>query len=129
VTPALGYRFDFRDRVIAFSGDTTPLGVVAQIASGADVLVHEAIYFKGLEEALRVRVSQGFPVDIDTFMAHMRADHSPVEDIGRIAAEAGVKTLVISHLVPVIDDDDTWRSAAAKTFKGEIIVAKDLMVL
>jgi ribonuclease BN (tRNA processing enzyme) len=128
VTPALGYRFDFRDRVIAFSGDTTPLAAVAQIARGADVLVHEAIYFKGLEELLR-RISEGFPVNIDTFMGHMRADHSPVEDIGRIAGEAGVKTLVISHLVPLIDNDDTWRAAAAKTFKGEIIVAKDLMVL
>jgi ribonuclease BN (tRNA processing enzyme) len=129
VTPALGYRFDFRDRVIAFSGDTTPLAAVAQIARGADVLVHEAIYFKGVEEYLRSRISEGFPVNMDAFMAHMRADHSPVEDIGRIATEAGVKTLVISHLVPVIDNDDTWRAAAAKTFKGEIIVAKDLMVL
>lgn len=129
VTPALGYRFDFRDRVIAFSGDTTPLGAVAQLAGGADVLVHEAIYFKGLEELLRARVSQGFPVNIDTLMAHMRSTHSLVEDVGRIAAEAGVKTLVISHLVPAIDDDDMWRAAAAKTFKGEVIVAKDLMVL
>jgi ribonuclease BN (tRNA processing enzyme) len=59
VTPALGYRFDFRDRVIAFSGDTTPLGAVAQIARGADVLVHEAIYFNGLEELRRLRISQG----------------------------------------------------------------------
>ena len=129
VTPALGYRFDFRDRAIAFSGDTTPLGTVAQFARGADVLVHEAISFKALEDALRVQISQGFPVDIDTLMAHMRADHSPVEDVGRIAADAGVKTLVISHLIPVIDNDDAWRAAAAKAFKGEIIVAKDLMVL
>lgn len=29
-------------------------------------------------------------------MAHMKADHTPVEDVGRIAAEAGVKTLVLS---------------------------------
>jgi len=67
--------------------------------------------------------------EADAFMTHMRADHSPIEDVGRIAAEAGVKTLVISHLVPDIDNDDTWRAAAAKSFKGEIIVAKDLMVL
>jgi ribonuclease BN (tRNA processing enzyme) len=64
-------------------------------------------------------------------MAHMKADHSPVEDVGRIAAEAGVKTLVLSHLTPAIDSisDDTWRAPAARTFKGEIIVAKDLMVI
>jgi ribonuclease BN (tRNA processing enzyme) len=129
VTPALGYRFEFRDRVIAFSGDTAPISAVAQIARGADVLVHEAIYFNGLEKYLRARIAQGFPVNIDAYMAHMRADHSPGEDVGRIATEAGVKTLVISHLVPIIDNDDTWRAAAASTFNGEIIVAKDLMVL
>ena len=64
-------------------------------------------------------------------MAHMKADHSPVEDVGRIAAEAGVKTLVLSHLTPTIDtiNDDVWRAPAAKYFKGEIIVARDLMVV
>jgi ribonuclease BN (tRNA processing enzyme) len=64
-------------------------------------------------------------------MAHMNADHTPVEDVGRIAEEAGVKTLALSHLVPATDgiSDDTWRSSAAKYFKGEIIVGKDLMVV
>jgi ribonuclease BN (tRNA processing enzyme) len=45
VTPALGYRFDFPDRSIAFSGDTTALEAVAQMAKGADLLVHEAMDF------------------------------------------------------------------------------------
>ncbi len=131
VTPALGYRFDFHDRSIAFSGDTTPLDAVAQLAKGADVLVHEAMYVSGLEDYLRFRIAHGFHTDLDAFMAHMKADHSPVEDVGRIAAEAGVKTLVLSHLTPAIDSisDDTWRTSAAKYFKGEIIVAHDLMVV
>jgi len=61
----------------------------------------------------------------------MKADHTPVEEVGRIAREAGVKTLVLSHLTPAIDSltDETWRAAAAKTFKGKIIVARDLMVI
>jgi ribonuclease BN (tRNA processing enzyme) len=64
-------------------------------------------------------------------MAHMKADHTPVEDVARIAQEAGVKTLVLSHLTPAIDSlkDETWRAAAAKTFKGEIVVAHDLTVV
>jgi ribonuclease BN (tRNA processing enzyme) len=43
----------------------------------------------------------------------------------------GVKTLILSPLVPAIDSitDDTWWAAAAKYFKGEIIVGKDLMVV
>lgn len=44
VTPALSYRVDFKDRSIAFSGDTAPSEAVARIAKGADVLVQEAMY-------------------------------------------------------------------------------------
>jgi len=131
VTPALGYRFDFRDRSIAFSGDTTPIEAVAQMAKGADVLVHEAMYVPAVEAYLRAQIARGRPVKYEDYMAHMKADHSPVEEVGRIAAEAGVKTLVLSHLTPALDSisDDTWRDAAAKNFKGEIIVARDLLVV
>ena len=131
VKPALGYRFDFNDRSIAFSGDTTPIEAVAQMAKGADILVHEAMYLPAVESYVKAQVAKGRPVSVEAFMAHMKADHSPVEDVGRIAEEAGVKTLVLSHLTPAVDSitDDTWRAPAAKYFKGEIIVAKDLMVL
>jgi ribonuclease BN (tRNA processing enzyme) len=131
VTPALAYRFDFRDRSIAFSGDTARSDAVVRIARGADVLVHEAMYLPAVEQYAKGLIAQGRPLNFENFMAHMKADHTPVEDVGRIAHEAGVKTLVLSHLSPVIDglDDDTWRAPAAKYFKGEILVGKDLMVI
>ena len=131
VKPALAYRFDFKDRSIAFSGDTAPLAAVAQMAKGADVLVHETMYVPALENYLRAAIARGQPVKFDAFMAHMKADHTPAEDVGRIAQEAGVKTLVLSHLTPAIDSitDDTWREPVAKYFKGEIVVGKDLMVV
>jgi ribonuclease BN (tRNA processing enzyme) len=131
VKPALAYRFDFKDRSIAFSGDTAPLEAVAKMAKGADVLVHETMYVAAVEKYIKGQIAKGRPVKFEAFMAHMKADHTPVEDVGRIAAEAGVKTLVLSHLTPAIDSitDDTWRTPAAKYFKGEIIVGKDLMVI
>jgi ribonuclease BN (tRNA processing enzyme) len=131
VTPALAYRFDFRDRSIAFSGDTAPSDAVVQIAKGADVLVHEAMYVPAVEQYAKDQIAKGQPLKLEGFMAHMNADHTPVETVGRIAHEAGVKTLVLSHLSPAIDglDDDTWRAPAAKYFKGEILVGKDLMVI
>ena len=131
VKPALGYRFDFKDRSIAFSGDTAPLDAVAAMAKGADVLVHETMYVPAVEAYLKDQIAKGRPVKFEPYLAHMKADHTPSEDVGRIAQEAGVKTLVLSHLTPAIDsiDDDTWRAPAAKFFKGEIIVAKDLMVI
>jgi ribonuclease BN (tRNA processing enzyme) len=131
VKPALGYRFDFKDRSIVFSGDTAPSEAVAKMAKSADVLVHEAMYVPALETYMRGEIAKGRPVNFEDFMAHAIADHTPVEDVGRIAKEAGVKTLVLSHLAPAIGSisDDTWRAAAAKYFKGEIIVGKDLMVV
>jgi ribonuclease BN (tRNA processing enzyme) len=131
VKPALGYRFDFKDRSIAFSGDTAPFEAVAKMAKGADVLVREAMYVPALEIYVHSEIAKGRPVKFEDVMADMNADHTPVEDVGRIAQDAGVKILVLSHLVPATDSitDDTWRTAAAKYFKGEIIVGRDLMVV
>jgi ribonuclease BN (tRNA processing enzyme) len=131
VKPALAYRFDFKDRSIAFSGDTAPLDAVAKMAKGADVLVYETMYVPAVEKYIQGQIARGRPVKFDAFMEHMKADHTPSEDVGRIAQEAGVKTLVLSHLTPAIDSisDDTWREPVAKYFKGEIIVGKDLMVV
>jgi ribonuclease BN (tRNA processing enzyme) len=131
VRPALAYRFDFHDRSIAFSGDTVPIDTVVRLAEGADVLVHEAMYRPALEAYIRDRIAKGVPTSFDAYMQHMQAAHSPVEDVGRIAQQARVKTLVLSHLTPGIDgiQDKTWRDQAAKHFAGEIIVARDLMVL
>jgi ribonuclease BN (tRNA processing enzyme) len=58
------------------------------------------------------------------------AAHTTVEDAGKIAQEAGVKTLVLTHFVPGDDPtvtDDMWREGASKFFKGEVIVGKDLL--
>jgi ribonuclease BN (tRNA processing enzyme) len=58
--------------------------------------------------------------------------HTSAEDCGRIAAAAGVKTLVLSHFVPPDDPTITeqmWIDAARTHFTGEIIVGHDLMEL
>ena len=136
VVPALGYRFDFPDRSIAFSGDTSPMESVAQLAKGADVLVHEAMYMPAMKAELdqvssRQKDGSAIQADRDKLWAHLMRSHTPAEDVGRIAAEAGVKTLVLYHLVPITDvTDEQWKTAVrAGGFKGEIIVGQDLMVI
>ncbi len=64
---------------------------VAKMARGADVLVHEAMYLPAVENYSRGQIAKGWPVKLEDVMAHMKADHTPVEDVGRIAQEAGVK--------------------------------------
>jgi hypothetical protein len=54
--------------------------------------------------------------------------HTSAEDVGRIAAAAGVKLLVLSHLVPADDPLETkenWVEAARKNFSGKAIAAKE----
>ena len=67
--PALGYRFDFKDRSIAFSGDTAPLEAVAKMAKGADVLVHETMYVPAVEKYIKWQIAQGRPVKFDALSA------------------------------------------------------------
>jgi ribonuclease BN (tRNA processing enzyme) len=131
VKPALGYRFDFKDRSLAFSGDTTPLESVAAMAKGADVLVHEAMYTPAVQQYFRDLLGPVPPALLDGLIADMKAAHSAAEDVGRIAQEAQVKTLVLSHLFPAVDSipDELWREAAAKYFKGNIVVARDMTIV
>jgi ribonuclease BN (tRNA processing enzyme) len=52
--------------------------------------------------------------------------HTYAEQVGKIAAAAGVKKLVLTHLIPP-QDSDKMRALAATNFSGEIIAGKDLM--
>jgi hypothetical protein len=75
VKPALGYRFDFKDRSIAFSGDTAPLEAVAKMAKGADVLVHEAMYVPAVEKYIRGGGQDAGPITPDSgHRPHHRRD-------------------------------------------------------
>jgi ribonuclease BN (tRNA processing enzyme) len=121
---AFAFRFDSADRSIVISGDTRPCDALVTLAKGADVLVHEALYLPAVDRiAARVTNAKSLKQSI---INH----HTSAEDAGRIAKAAGVKTLVLSHLVPADDDsvtDQMWIEAARRAFTGRIIVGKDLM--
>jgi ribonuclease BN (tRNA processing enzyme) len=124
MVPSFAYRFDSADRSIVISGDTARSDNLVKLAQGADVLVHEALWVPAVE---RLAIRQRDPA---LFKKHMIDSHTSIEDCGRVAAAAGVKTLVLSHLVPVDDpaiSEQMWIDAARPYFKGEIIVGRDLM--
>lgn len=124
ITQAYAYRFDAHDRSIVISGDTAYAPELAEFAKGADVLVHEVMYLPGIE-ALVSRLPNA-----QRLRAHLIAAHTLAEDVGKIAAQAGVKTLVLSHFVPGDDasiTDDQWSADVRKHFNGRVIVGRDLM--
>ncbi|HEY3579958.1 MAG TPA: MBL fold metallo-hydrolase [Pyrinomonadaceae bacterium] len=124
ITQAYAYRFDAADRSIVISGDTAYSPELAEFAKGADVLVHEIMYLPGIE-ALISRLPNA-----KRLREHLMAAHTLPEDVGKVAAQAGVKTLVLSHFVPGDDasiTDDQWSEGVRKHFKGRVIVGKDLL--
>ena len=52
-----------------------------------------------------------------------------LEVVGKMAARAKVKTLVLSHLTARVDTDDytPWAEEVKKHFSGQVLIAKDLM--
>jgi len=126
VVPALAFRFECPDRSIVFSGDTNRCDNLVRLAEGADLLVHEALWVPAVDR-LVARVPNAA-----TLKKHIIDSHTSVEDAGRVAAAAGVTTLVLSHLVPADDPAITeamWIDAARPHFKGQIVVARDGMEL
>jgi ribonuclease BN (tRNA processing enzyme) len=124
VEPAFAYRFDTPDRSIVFSGDTTPCEGLVKLAQGADVLVHEVIHKPSLAKLL-ARVPNA-----DRLVEHIVASHTTHIDVGKVAKEAGVNTLALTHFVPVDDPsltDVMWMVGAKAHFEGKVIVGKDLM--
>ena len=124
VVPAFAYRFDAVDRSIVISGDTAPSDNLLKLAQGADVLVHSVLYVPAVDR-LVARVPNA-----KALKASIIAHQTSAEDAGQLAQAAGVKTLVLSHLVPADDpevSDQMWIDAARTHFKGSVIVGKDLL--
>ena len=124
VKPAFAYRFDCPDRSIVISGDTHPSENLVRLAKGADVLVHEVMYPPAIEHLIAAEPNA------KTLRAHLLAAHTTTEQVGRIATEAGVKTLVLSHFVPggpPIVEDKTWFDAVRPYYSGNLIVGRDLL--
>ena len=124
VVPAFAFRFDAADRSIVISGDTAPSPNLAKLAAGADVLVHSVMYPAAVDR-LAARVPNA-----TALKASILAHQTSAEDAGRVAQQAGVKTLVLSHFVPPDDPQVTeamWGEAAQKHFRGTVVVGKDLL--
>jgi ribonuclease Z len=115
VEHAFGYRFDSNGESIVISGDTRPNANLIKYAKGADVLVLEAYLPEHFDR-----------VDAKEVAARLKSYHVSAEEAGEIAARAGVKTLVLTHLIPA-GEHETFRERAAKAFKGRIVVGDDLV--
>ncbi len=122
VVPAVGYRVETPDGLVVISGDTSVCDTLEEAAQGADILVNEVVC-----STLADIEQQHAPP-----MEFIRRLHSETRELGAMAQRCGVKTLVLTHLVPPVHPDDTEALAVFASdirdagFNGEIVVAADL---
>jgi ribonuclease BN (tRNA processing enzyme) len=126
------YRFDTPGRVVFFTGDTGPSDAVTDLAKGADLYVTETTSPEEVVDLFKKNGTWQSKTDAEKegFLRHMHEEHVTPEDIGKMAAKASVKAVVMSHLGPsVVPNDDYARylDDAKKYYAGPITIAKDLM--
>jgi ribonuclease BN (tRNA processing enzyme) len=125
---SLAYRFDTATRSIVFSGDTAPSAGLVELARNADLFVCEAMdvaQHARLAEQARQAIAAG---NENSVARHVAETHSTTEDVGKMAAEAKVKTVVLSHLLPGGNNDlpeTAYIDAVRKYFDGQVIVGRD----
>jgi ribonuclease Z len=100
-----------RGRTLVYSGDTRPHLALLETSRGADLLVHEATF--GGDEALRA----------------VETGHSTAAEAARIALEAGVRRLVLTHISPRYTRDAPELLAEAKAVFPETMIARDGMTV
>ena len=124
------YRFETPDRVIVFTGDTGASDAVTKLAKDADLLVSETSSCQGRMEEMAHdgRCQAMIPAEQAGIVRQMTQGHMALDEIGKMAARANVKTLVLSHLTHKRDGDYTlWAEDVKKHFSGKVLVAHDLM--
>jgi ribonuclease BN (tRNA processing enzyme) len=126
---AFAYRFDTADGSIAFSGPTGPFDGLVPFLRNADTLVAEVI---------NLPAARGEPISLPRGKtrgagpAQPLPGHLNADQIGKIAAAAGVGRVILHHLIPSTDGESAkmqdWLYAAGvrASYAGPVIIPRDL---
>lgn len=128
VVPAFGYRATYDGRTAVLSGDTGFCESLLHAAAGADLLVCEAMNTAMLRERIAALRAIGRDLQASLF-EDIPSYHIDVADVARLARQAGVRQLVLDHLIPPIPSTgpevERFIAGMAEQYPGPIRVARD----
>ena len=123
------YRFDTPDRSVVFTGDTGPSDAVVELVRGADVLVTEVLDLKGVIDLMKRTAFIGATdEELKPTIDHQREEHLTPREVGRLAAQAGVGLVVLTHVGPGLDSETDMRryvQGVRDLFDGPVVIAGD----
>ena len=116
---SLGYRVDTPTRSVVISGDTRPSGALIAAARGVDVLVHE-VYPEARLAPEKRPGGEDWP-------RYMHEFHTSDVELGRIAAAAKPRLLILTHIIRMGSTDaELLAGVKAGGFTGRAVVGHDL---
>ena len=124
VAPAVGYRVDYRGRSVVISGDTVAVDSLFEAASGADLVLHDALSRTLLDPMIAVATELGVPV-LPKIMTDVIEYHADSLSLEQRAAAAGVRQLALYHLVPV-PANALAEKMFARGLSADTLVVRDL---
>lgn len=127
VQPSVGYRFDYKGRSVVISGDTAPSKTLETASKGADILVHEALNPR-MVKILAAQLDKAGRKQTAQIMRDILDYHASPAQAADSARAAGVKMLVLSHVVPSMPSpylNAAFLDGAGDRFDGPIVVGED----
>lgn len=126
---AVAYRVNVQGRSFVYSGDTGPSAGLARLAKGADVLITEIVDLDAISTRISRTMSDAPAFVRKNVVEGMRVNHLTADEVGKLAAAAGVGTVVLTHFVPVpeqIDRPGEMMAAIRRHYEGRVVMARDL---
>jgi ribonuclease BN (tRNA processing enzyme) len=111
--PSVAYRISYKGAVLVFSGDMDALALpnLVQLAKNADLLIFNCAV-----------------LDPPQSPSQLYDLHTPPKKIGEAARDAGVKSLLLSHLAPDVEGQkDAVRKSIRASYPGPVDFANDKM--
>ena len=131
VKPALGYVLKYKGKKVFISGDTEVSPVNMDAMRDANLAVHESYAAHMVRRAIpqMKKLGMNFEAEVAQRTIPYHADNIA---LAKQAQEAGVKHLLLTHLIPYPDSfvvRHMYTEGMAEHFKGKLTVAQDGMIL